>query len=120
MLLKIAVIGSILVIGGIIFSSQIQEIFPSTSTNGVNSLKSDVSSLTEKSIETAEEKIGSTVDKAEIKLTEFGQNTIQKAEDTIESSVKEAENKISEIHKNSTEYITENIKKNLPTLNSDK
>ena len=109
MLLKIAVLGSILIIGGIIFSSQIQEIFPNTSTDGVNSLKSDISSLTSKSI-----------DKAEEKLTDFGHQTIQSTEKKIETSVKKAENKISEIHQNSTEYIEENITEKILPSNSSK
>ncbi|MBA4451617.1 MAG: hypothetical protein H2B00_01590 [Nitrosopumilaceae archaeon] len=120
MLLKIAVLGSILIVGGIIFSSQIQEIFPNTSTDGVNSLKSDVDSLTSKSIIKAEEKIESSIDKAEEKLTEFGHQTIQSTEDKIESSVKKAENKISEIHQDSTEYIEENITEKIFTSNSTK
>ena len=120
MLLKIAVLGSILIVGGIIFSSQIQETFPNASTDGVNSLKSDVSSLTSKSINKAEEKIESSVYKAEEKLTDFGHKTIQSAEEKIESSVKKAENKISEIHQDSTEYIEENLTEKILTSNSNK
>ncbi len=119
MLLKIALLGSILIVGGIIFSSQIQEIFPNTSTDGVNSLKSDISSLTSKSIDKAEEKIESSVDKAEEKLTDFGHQTIQSAEEKIETSVKKVENKISEIHQNSTEYIEENITEKILPSNSN-
>ena len=88
MLLKIAVLGSILIVGGIIFSSQIQETFPNASTDGVNSLKSDVSSLTSKSINKAEEKIESSVYKAVEKLTDFGHQTIQSAEEKIEEWLK--------------------------------
>ena len=120
MLLKIAVLGSILIVGGIIFSSQIQETFPNASTDGVNSLKSDVSSLTSKSINKAEEKIESSVYKAEEKLTDFGHQTIQSAEEKIQSSVKKAENKISEIHQDSTEYIEENLTEKILTSNSNK
>ena len=120
MFLKIAVLGSILIVGGIVFSSQIQEIFPNTSTDGVNSLKSDVNSLTSKSINKMEEKIESSVEQAEEKLTEFGHQTIQSAENKIESSVKKAENKISEIHQNSTEYIEENITEKILISNSNK
>ena len=113
MILKIAILGSILIVGGIIFSSQIQEIFPNTSSEGINSLKSDVSSLTTSSIETVGEKIESSVEKAENKITELGNQTVKKAEDTIESSIKETETKFSEIHQNSKQYIEENITKKI-------
>lgn len=119
MMLKIAIIGSILIAGGIIFSSQIQEIFPNTSSDGANSLKSDISSLTTKSIETVGEKVESSVEKAENKITEFGHQTVKKAEDTIESSVKETETKFTEIHQNSKEYIEENITEKISAINSN-
>ena len=119
MMLKIAIIGSILVIGGIIFSTQIQEIFPNTSSDGVNSLKSDISSLTTKSIQTVEEEVNSSVEKVENKITEIGNQTVNKAEETIKSSINETETKFSEIHQNSKEYIEKNITEKIPIINSN-
>lgn len=109
MLLKLGIIAAILVVGGIIFSSEIQAILPNTSTTGVNSLETDVNTLTTKSFESAEQKIGSSVEKAETKLSDMSQQTIQTAESTINSSVEQVETKLSEIKQNSTEYVEENI-----------
>ncbi len=56
MLLKLGIMAAILVVGGIIFSSEIQAIFPNTSTTAVNSLETDVNTLTTKSFESAGQK----------------------------------------------------------------
>jgi len=94
MLLKLGILGMILIIGGIVFSGEIQEFFPNTSINGVDSIKSDVKILTSKSIESAENK--------------------------IEISMKKTESKLIEIKQNSSEYIEEKISNKISFLNSSK
>jgi len=94
MLLKLGILGVILIIGGIVFSGEIQEFFPNTSTKGVNSIKSDVKILTSKSIESAEDK--------------------------IELSMKKTESKLIEIKQDSSEYIEEKISNKISFLNSSK
>lgn len=120
MLLKIGIIASIVVLGGIIFSGEIQEIFPNSSTTGVNSLKTDVSTIAAESIESAEQKIDLTVKKAENKISDFGHQTIQTAESTIDESLDKAGNQISEIKQDSSEYVEEKITEKIPFLNSEK
>jgi len=83
MLLKLGIIAVILVVGGVIFSSEIQEIFPNTSTTGLDSLENDVNTLTEKSLESVEQKIGSGVDKVETKISELKQNSTEYVEEKI-------------------------------------
>jgi len=94
MLLKLGIIGIFLIISGLIFSSEIQSFFPNSSTSGVNSLKSDVKILTTNSIESAEQK--------------------------IESSINQTQTKIIEIKQNSSNYIEENITNKILILNSSK
>lgn len=94
MLLKLGILGVILIIGGIVFSTEFQEFFPNTSTNGVNSVKSDVKILTSKSIESVEDK--------------------------IELSMKKTGSKLIEIKQNSSEYIEEKISDKISFLNSSK
>lgn len=77
MFLKIGILATILVLGGIMFSSEIQSIFPNTSTTVVDSLETDVNILTEKSVDSAEKKIESSVDKVETKLYEIKQNSTE-------------------------------------------
>jgi len=71
MILKLGILTGLLILGGIIFSSEIQSFFPNTSTNGVDSLKSDVKILTTKTVETAEEKIESSINQTHTKLVEI-------------------------------------------------
>jgi hypothetical protein len=119
MIIKLAIIGAVVLIGGITFASEFQELFPNTTSTGVNSLKSDVSALAKESIQTAEQTIDSSVEKAETKLTDFGHQTIETAERTIDSSVEKAETKFSEIKQNSTNYVEENIVDKIPFLNEE-
>ena len=53
MFLKIGIIASILVVGGIVFSFEIQAILPNTSTTGIDSFETDVNTITSKSFESA-------------------------------------------------------------------
>jgi len=87
MFLKLVIIGVILIIGGTVFSSEIHELFPNTSTEGVNSIKSDVKILTTKSIESAENKIESSIDKTETKFTEIKQDSSEFIEEKITDKI---------------------------------
>ena len=93
MIIKLAIIGAVVLIGVITFASELQELFPNTTSTGVNSLKSDMSALASESIQTAEQ--------------------------TIDSSVEKAETKFSEIKQNSTNYVEENIVDKIPFLNEE-
>ena len=87
MLLKLGILGVILIVGGVIFSSEIQEFFPNTSTNGIDSLKSDAKILTSKSIATAEDKIEISIKKTESKLIEIKQDSSEYIEEKISNKV---------------------------------
>ena len=87
MLLKLGILTGILILGGFIFSSQIQSFFPNTSTNGVDSLKSDVKILTAKSIETAEEKIESSINQTQVKLVEIKEDSSEYLEKKITNKI---------------------------------
>ena len=116
MIIKLGIIGAIVVVGGILFGTEIQELFPESTTTGVDSFKSDVSTLASDSIQTAEQTIESSVEEAETKLTDFGHQTIQTAEQTIESSVETTETKLSEIKHNSTNFVEENVVEKIPFI----
>ena len=83
MFLKIGILATILVLASIMFSSEIQGIFPNTSNTVVDSLEADVNTITEKSVDSAEKKIESSVDKAETKLYEIKQNSTEYVEEKI-------------------------------------
>ena len=118
MFLKIAIIATIAVAGGILFSSEIQAILPNTSTTGINSLESDISTLTTKSIDSADQKIESSIQQVESKLSDIGHQTVQTAENTINSTTVHVQTKLTEIKQNSTEYVEENISDKFSFLDS--
>jgi vacuolar-type H+-ATPase subunit H len=120
MFLKIAIIAGIIITSGVLFSSEIQAILPNTSTTGVDSLEDDVKTLASKSLESAEQKIDSSLEKAESKISDVGHQTIQTAENTINSSKEQVGTKLTEIKQNSTQYVEENISDKLSFLDSNK
>jgi ElaB/YqjD/DUF883 family membrane-anchored ribosome-binding protein len=119
MFLKIAIITGIIIAGGVLFSSEIQAILPNTSTTGVNSLENDLKILTSKSIESTEQKIDSSLEKAESKISDVGHQTIQTAENTINSSTEQVGTKLTEIKQNSTQYVKDNISDKFPFIDSN-
>ena len=63
MFIKLGIIAGILILGGMIFSNEIDTLFPSTSTNVVNSLKEDVSNFGIKATDSVEKRIDESIDK---------------------------------------------------------
>ncbi|MBT3328942.1 MAG: hypothetical protein HN384_03265, partial [Nitrosopumilus sp.] len=63
MFIKLGIIAGILILGGMIFSNEIDTLFPSTSTNVVNSLKEDVSNFGTKATDSVEKRIDESIDK---------------------------------------------------------
>ena len=52
MLIKLGIIGTFLILGGMMFSTEISTLFPNTSTSLLDALKSDMNYLNEKHIPT--------------------------------------------------------------------
>lgn len=80
---KIGLIVGIVVLGGLIFSSEITTLFPNSSTVVVNSLKDDVSNLSSKMTNSAEKRISESFDSVVDKTNDTMNQEITKAEDTI-------------------------------------
>ena len=106
-------------VGGIVFSSEIQAIFPNTSSTTAKSLEADVNSITQKTWESTGKKIESSYEKVETKLSEISHQTIQKAENTINSSAEEGETKFTEFKENATAYVEETVTNNFSFLDLD-
>ena len=118
MFLKLGIIGIVLIVCGIIFSSEILSNFPNTTSTGIDSLKSDANALVTAAKDTTSQRIEATVDNAEKEFTKFSHNAIQSAEKTLESSVNQTEIKLSEIKNDSSEYFEENIAEKIPFVDS--
>ena len=63
MFIKLGIIAGIIILGGMVFSNEIDVLFPSTSASVVNSLKDDVSNFGTIASESVEKRIDESVDK---------------------------------------------------------
>ena len=95
MLIKLGTIGTVLVLGGMMFSTEITTLFPNTSALLSDSLKDDINGLNEKVTNSAENRLDSSIDK-----------TIQSISDSVYEGITETGDKLVE---NVNEKISEGI-----------
>lgn len=120
MFIKLGIIAGIIILGGMIFSNEIDTLFPTTSATVFDSLKNDVSNFGSKASDSVEQRIDSSIDKIvdkttesiSEKITETGDKVTNKISDAKESSEKVIKNEISNF--NPVESI-----QNIFTDNSD-
>ena len=95
MLIKLGIIGAVLVLGGMMFSTEIITLFPNTSALLSGSLKDDINGLNEKVTNSAENRLDSSIDK-----------TIQSISDSVYEGITETGDKLVE---NVNEKISQGI-----------
>ena len=95
MLIKLGIIGAVLVLGGMMFSTEIITLFPNTSALLSDSLKDDINGLNEKVTNSAENRLDTSIDK-----------TIQSISDSVYDGITETGDKLVE---NVNEKISEGI-----------
>ena len=95
MLIKLGIIGAVLVLGGMMFSTEIITLFPNTSALLADSLKDDINGLNEKVTNSAENRLDTSIDK-----------TIQSISDSVYEGITETGDKLVE---NVNEKISEGI-----------
>ena len=95
MLIKLGIIAVVLILGGMMFSTEITELFPSTSALLADSLKDDINALNEKVTNSAENRLDTSIDK-----------TIQSVSDSVYQGITETGDKLVE---NVNEKISEGI-----------
>ena len=95
MLIKLGIIGAVLVLGGMMFSTEIITLFPNTSALLSESLKDDINGLNEKVTNSAENRLDSSIDK-----------TIQSISDSVYEGITETGDKLVE---NVNEKISQGI-----------
>jgi hypothetical protein len=95
MLIKLGIIAAVLILGGMMFSTEITELFPSTSVLLADSLKDDINALNEKVTNSAENRLDTSIDK-----------TIQSVSDSVYQGITETGDKLVE---NVNEKISEGI-----------
>jgi len=102
MFIKLGIIAGIIILGGMVFSNEIDVLFPSTSATVVNSLKDDVSNFGTVASESVEKRIDESVDK----IVDKTSNAIT---DEISDIGNDISNEISDVRKSSQQTITEKI-----------
>ena len=95
MLIKLGIIGAVLVLGGMMFSTEIITLFPNTSALLSDSLKDDINGLNEKVTNSAENRLDTSIDK-----------TIQSVSDSVYEGITETGDKLVE---NVNEKISQGI-----------
>jgi len=102
MFIKLGIIVGIVILGGMIFSNEIDNLFPTTSATVIDSLKNDVSSFGSKASDSVEKRIDSSIDKIVDKTSESISEEISEAGDKVT-------NKISKAKESSQKMIKEEI-----------
>jgi len=102
MLIKLGIIAGIVILGGMIFSTEIGNIFPNTSASVFDSLMDDVTNFGEKASDSVDQRIDKSIDKI-----------VDKTSNSITNEIGEAGNKItneiSKAKESSQKTITEEI-----------
>jgi len=108
MFIKLGIIAGIVILGGMIFSTEIDNIFPTTSATVIDSLKDDVTDLGVKASDSIEERIDDSFD-------EF----IDDSSNTIDEFIDDSSNTIDEFIDDSSNTIDEFIDNSSNTIDDD-
>ena len=90
MFIKLGIIAGIVILGGMIFSNEIDNLFPTTSATVLDSLKNDVSIFGSKASDSVEQRIDSSIDKIVDKTSQSISNEISDVGDKISDEISEA------------------------------
>ncbi len=102
MFIKFGILLGVVVLGGMIFSNEIDSLFPVTSATVIDSLKSDVASFGSNALDSAEQRLDESVDKVTDKAANSIANEISNVGDKITDE-------ISEVKESSQEIVEEKI-----------
>ena len=102
MFIKLGIIAGIVILGGMIFSTEIGNIFPTTSASIFDSLMDDVTNFGTNAVDSADQRIDESIDKIVDKTSNSLTNEISEAGNKIS-------NNISEAKESSQKTITEEI-----------
>jgi len=90
MLIKLGIIAGIVILGGMIFSTEIDNIFPTTSATVFDSLINDVTNFGTKASDSVGQRIDESIDKIADKTNNSITNEISEAGDKITNEISEA------------------------------
>ena len=90
MFIKLGIIAGIVILGGMIFSNEIDNLFPTTSATVIGSLKSDATDFGSKALDSVEQRIDDSIDKIVDKTSDSIADEISNVGDQVTSRVSEA------------------------------
>jgi hypothetical protein len=102
MFIKLGIIVGIVILGGMIFSNEIDSFFPTTSATVFDSLKNDMNIFGTKALDSVEQRIDSSIDKIVDKTSESISNEISNVGDKVS-------NEISDVKESSQKSIKEKV-----------
>jgi hypothetical protein len=102
MFIKLGIIIGIIILGGMIFSNEIDSFLPTTSATVVESLKNDMNIFGTKALDSVEQRIDSSIDKIVDKTSESISNEISNVGDKVS-------NEISDVKESSQKSIKEKV-----------
>ena len=102
MFIKLGIIIGIIILGGMIFSNEIDSFLPTTSATVVESLKNDMNIFGTKALDSVEQRIDSSIDKIVNKTSESISNEISNVGDKVS-------NEISDVKESSQKSIKEKV-----------
>ena len=97
MLIKLGIIAAVLILGGMMFSTEITELFPSTSVLLADSLKDDINALNEKVTNSAENRLDTSIDKTIQSVSDNVYQGITETGDNIKTQIVETSESSKEI-----------------------
>ena len=112
MFIKLGIIVGIVIFGGMIFSTEIETLFPNTSATVIDSLKDDMSNFGSIASGSVEQRIDDSIDKIVDKTSDSISNEISEVGDSIS-------NEISEVGDNIASEISESKKSSQKTINEE-
>jgi len=81
--IKLAIIGAVLLGGGIIFSNEINQLLPEFSTNIFDSVKKDLNQMKDNTIQTTETTIGPGLKTVSDGINDFAESTAQQLSEGV-------------------------------------
>ena len=86
---KLGIIAGIVILGGMIFSNELDNLFPTTSATVLDSLKDDAANFGSKASDSVEQRIDESIDKITDKTGNAISNEISEAGDKISNEISE-------------------------------
>lgn len=97
MLIKLGIVAGILILGGVMFSTELGNLFPTTSATVTGSLKDDVSDLGTKAANFTEKRIDESIDEIVDKTSSKLKSEISEVGDRITSEISEVKDSSQQI-----------------------